>query len=802
MPDRKTLLSFTLIFILGISLFHNALTGANLLTERDLSVFFIPPRLLWLEILRGGEFPLWNPYALLGHPLFATLQPGILYPVNILLLVLPFDLAFNWTIIIHFPLAGVFTFLLLRELKASHSGAFTGSIVLMLSGYLFSLHNVMSTLFSVTWIPLALLFFLRAVRVVSYPYAVMTGVTLAVMFLGGGIESLFACFMLLGFMAMLPSVLDIDGGAGTAAVKKRFALLAVSAAVFLILSAVQLLPFLELASQSTRAGGLQFFEATTWSFHPKDFIQFFLPDPFGYFSSDEKYWSNQSWIKTVYTGTLPFLMSVFFFRKYGKNALPFALTALFFLSLSMGRNNPVYYYLFSWAPVFNKIRYPVKFLFITVLFLSIASGLGMDSVRKAFEEKGVFQRRFVLGLVITATACACAFGLMHFYNDGIRAWLAANGVDHPGWNYAYINIFNTKRGLFFLIISALALFFSFNSARIRRFLPHALILILAVDLFFAHVGYYRFMDSEAYHRKGHVLEFLSKEQGLFRAFVTPVTNKDSLELDGNEELDQKILKSIDLNKERLMGYNLEHKVFDSGGLEVMRRGDYTGLFTLISTQPKIDSTKLLDLFNIRYIVSIPKIESPGYKLRAVLGAGGKDLAGYEDLKTIKVYENGNSLPRFFIASDWKIVKDREEYSKTFLSKSFDPGATVLLEKAPWPGQPTGKQGLGGEVEVTAYRNNSIDLKVKTDGPGILVASESWYPGWKVFVDGVEKELLRADQVLRGVPLEKGEHIVRFIYDPLSFKAGFIITGAGMIILLISGIFYGFRTKRRRQAPAL
>jgi hypothetical protein len=106
---------------------------------------------LWTEALRAGEFPLWNPYSFSGHPLFATLQPGVLYPINLLLVLLPFDLAFNWTIIVHYALAGIFTFALLREYRADATGALTGAIVFMLSGYLFSVHNVMSTLFSAAW---------------------------------------------------------------------------------------------------------------------------------------------------------------------------------------------------------------------------------------------------------------------------------------------------------------------------------------------------------------------------------------------------------------------------------------------------------------------------------------------------------------------------------------------------------------------------------------------------------------------------------------------------------------------------
>src|SRR3989304_1539528 len=221
----KTALAVLLLAALSALYFGSAVSGELLLTERDLSVFFIPPRLLWVDARRAGEFPLWNPYFYSGPPLFATLQPGVLYPVNVLLLLLPFAVAFNWTIIVHFMLAGVFTFFLLREMGAKHGGGFPGAAGLLLSPR----------------------------------------------------------FLLLFLFALFPQVLLVDD---SGARLRNLLFLALAGIVFLALSAVQLLPFLELAAQSTRSGGLSYTEATTWSFDLKDFIQFFIPDPYGSEAAD------------------------------------------------------------------------------------------------------------------------------------------------------------------------------------------------------------------------------------------------------------------------------------------------------------------------------------------------------------------------------------------------------------------------------------------------------------------------------------------------------------------------------------
>ena len=382
------------------------------MTERDLSVFFIPPRLFWVDAINNWGLPLWNPYYYSGIPLLATLQPAVFYPLNILLLILPFDLAFNWIIILHFFLAGLFLLLLMRELGASTTGSFIGALIFMLGGYMISVHNLLSTLLSVAWVPLIIFLFLRVLKKDSLTYVVFTGIVLSIMFTGGGIEVVYGTLGLLLFLALLPEAFlslysenpphpdplphgereptgisppltggdegeggrfseSEDSSKNCAYLTKRMAYLLISVIIFLFLSAVQLLPFLELSYYSVRASGLSYIEATTWSMDLKDLIQFFIPDPYGYGTSEEKYWSNQSWLKTIYIGTIPFILSAFLFVEKGRKTLPFLLLLLFSFILAFGKNSAIYEYLYYYLPSFNKIRYLVQFLFLVFILFSI-----------------------------------------------------------------------------------------------------------------------------------------------------------------------------------------------------------------------------------------------------------------------------------------------------------------------------------------------------------------------------------------------------------------------------------------------
>jgi hypothetical protein len=146
-------------------------------------------------------------------------------------------------------------------------------------------------------------------------------------------------------------------------------------------------------------------------------------------------------------------------------------------------------------------------------------------------------------------------------------------------------------------------------------------------------------------------------------------------------------------------------------------------------------------------------------------------------------------------------------------RNFHPGKEVLLEEEPpslaLPHKGGGEGGghVGepraparwsasarkrGLPEFIAESNNQLMLHVKAKGNTFLVLSDTYFPGWKAFVDGKEEKILRANYNFRAVPLTAGTHRVEFVYDPLSFKLGAIIT-----FLTIIGCFgIGWISRRR------
>jgi len=207
---KKVLFPAVLLFTCLIY-FHDILTSRLLFTERDLSIYFLPPRIFWVDMVKGCQFPFWNPYFYCGLPLLATLQPGVLYPLNIPLVLLPFDLGFNLIIVFHFFLAGVFTYFFIKRVKGTDAGAFVGAVTFMLSGYLLSVHNLLPHLLSVTWLPLILLFYQKYLKKGTLRPLILTSVCLTMMFLGGAVEILYGTFIVIFVLLFFPDPFGIGG---------------------------------------------------------------------------------------------------------------------------------------------------------------------------------------------------------------------------------------------------------------------------------------------------------------------------------------------------------------------------------------------------------------------------------------------------------------------------------------------------------------------------------------------------------------------------------------------------------------
>ena len=165
-------------------------------------------------------------------------------------------------------------------------------------------------------------------------------------------------------------------------------------------------------------------------------------------------------------------------------------------------------------------------------------------------------------------------------------------------------------------------------------------------------------------------------------------------------------------------------------------------------------------------------------------------------REIKVYRNRQAFPRAFIVHNAEVVKDETAILDRMDSPGFDPRTTVVLE-----------EDLPAEIvqalevippkdwsmaHIVDYDPGHVSIEATLESPGFLVLSDTYYPGWKVSVDGQESKIYAANYLFRAVYLEGGKHSVEFVYDPLSFKVGSYLS----IGTLLSVLVYVILTKVR------
>jgi len=797
------------LFFSGILFFYDLFKGKYLLIERDLGPYFIPPRFFWVESIKNGNFPLWNPYQFSGHPFFANPQHGLFYPLNSLFFLLPFDVAFNGIIILHFFLGGLFTYFFLKDLKVNVTGALISGLIFMLSGYFLSVHGLLTILLSSIWTPLIMLFFRRAVLKRGFKNEIWASVFMALSFLGGGIEIVYGNFFVLLIMAcFLPFPYAECAGDKPLRYKfigrvhvywRRMRSLIFISILFLFLSAIQLIPFLELFHHSIRGDGIAYQEATVWSFAPKDILLFFLPDAYGYFLDIKKYWVSQCWFKTLYTGGLPFILSAIFLI-FGKGRRLYLVLVLFSLFLSLGKYNPLYPLVFKYVPFFNGIRYPAKFLYIFIFVLSVTAGLGFQKLSeysKVNQKKRLKHLLLVFSLVAGSLLLLSALG-----HHEVEHFLKLKGVDLPDFNYLPVNFHHAQRFLFYLVLFFLLLRVGYE-VRWKGWVKLFLLFFLITDLF-GNMGFYGKEETKDYFQKTNALEMISPDNDFFRLFSTAKTISQDTTIIIGEPNSLSVLK-----EKNLPSMNLLFKLRDMWGIDVIRVKRTDDLYKAFTNTASISTTHLIDLYGVKYITSVTPLKGKN-KFELIYarleGLGGKR----EDLlkeNTIKLYRNRNPLPRAWLIKNFRVM-DSQEILQKMIQKEFQPGQEVLLEEGPkWtnPSTPPFTKERGNvakppsaypePAQIMSEGNNRLGLQVSATENSLLVLSDSYYPGWKGFVDGKKTKIYRADYNFRAIPLDAGTHQVEFVYDPMSFKLG-----AGATLLGIFGCIGMGLAPRRRRMP--
>ncbi len=205
-------------------------------------------------------------------------------------------------------------------------------------------------------------------------------------------------------------------------------------------------------------------------------------------------------------------------------------------------------------------------------------------------------------------------------------------------------------------------------------------------------------------------------------------------------------------------------------------GDHTRGGFIISTAaleqgvfvPRKAFLKILSMFNVKYFLSAWPFKSDGVEL-------------VTKAANVFVYKNPSVFPRAFVVNSYRLAATTDEAKNILISDDFDPSREVILYENPEHFE----RGQGGTATATIeeYKTSEVTIKVTAESDAFLVLSDSYYPGWKAEVDGVETMIFKANICQRAVRIPSGNHVVRFAYESSMVRAGLWTTAGSLCVLL-------------------
>jgi uncharacterized membrane protein YfhO len=106
------------------------------------------------------------------------------------------------------------------------------------------------------------------------------------------------------------------------------------------------------------------------------------------------------------------------------------------------------------------------------------------------------------------------------------------------------------------------------------------------------------------------------------------------------------------------------------------------------------------------------------------------------------------------------------------------------------------EGSPEPATIVRYAANEVVVRATLDGPGRVVLTDAYAPGWRAYADSMELPILPAAAAFRAVYLPNGgTWTVRFTYEPASLRLGLALSATSLVVLLLV-LLMGTRSWRR------
>jgi hypothetical protein len=746
------------------------------------SLQFIPWKVYALESLKQGILPLWNPLNGMGSPLIANYQLAFFYPPNWILFFLYFLGGISWmawghTILaaMHLAWAGLGMVKLTKKLGLSETGQVISGLSFALSGYLVARTGFFSLVWAASWLP----WIVYSACNFAHPFKVnevmntelqidgekywtklVKGifsqinqflpltVCITLQLLAGHAQvTYFSLLFLTAWIIFSGFIQNGFKGIAKAVSLEFFAVLS-----GLLLSAIQLLPTAELLAQSQRSGFVDYETAMTYSFWPWRFMTLIAPNLFGNPGTGDYWGYGNYWEDAVYIGLLPIILAVlplFKALKRKTSAWQFRslviflwITAAISFILALGKNTPIFPFLYQYIPTFDMFQAPTRFTLIAEFSMALLAGIGLEIIAKPVGKGLYWLRLSIMGGVAVTVG---AFLAWRFLGDIKSTFIYAT---------AMAGFWSLLAGLIILEIP--------NGEKSKKTWNYLVIVVVMMDLLVAGWKLNPGIESTFYN---------TPIQQATRLKDNPLKHRLYLSL--SEEYVLKYerflsFKSFSLNESwnnlrnvMLANLNLIDGIASANNFDPLLSSRYD---RWMKTIDKLDGDDVIPWLQIMDVGLVEKI----------------DLSNDLGVK----FEPLNGAKRYWWFPCAIHVMNGEEAWKNLEHSML----TKDLDKVIWEdGSSSEDQNCDPvdiEYEVLIETSQKIVFQIQNSQGGYFVLSDAWFPGWNATLDGNPVAIVPANYLFRGIKLEVGSHLLEFEYRPRSFLIGSLISGISLVLLIL------------------
>ena len=507
------------------------------------------------------------------------------------------------------------------------------------------------------------------------------------------------------------------------------------------------------------------------------------------------YWGDQPGTSgPVYVGAIVvFLFVLGALTVKGKMKWALLIATLLSILLSWGKNFMDFTNFFlDYIPGYDKFRAVSMTLVIAEVTMPLLGFLGLSEIVKSPESFKQNIKKFYIALGITVGICLLFYIapklFFNFLSQGEAEQFAMMSKGKDGALYTSfaaqledvrVAIFrkDTLRSLLFIILAAVPIFL-YGKGKLKSQIAFPILAVLVlVDMFPIDKRYLnddKFVSKQQFdnpYKPSTADQYILNDNNLdFR--VADIT-KDMF----NDASTCYFHKSLGgYSGAKLRRYQDVITQYLGGELNQLR-----GAKTADELMQSLSEQKVLNILNTKYVIFNPNAQP-----------------------FPNPYASGNA----WVVNNIKWVETPNEEIDDIENTDLNHTAIINKEFSQLVGNYQITDSILPQVTMEDYQPNKLMYRFRGVSAGstaadyLVVFSEIWTEkGWKMYVDGQEQPLLRANYILRAALIPSGEHEIVMEYAPKAYTIGNTVAFASSLIMilgLIGALVYTFKPKKKEE----